>query len=95
MDVKAAAKAQQAVVNGKHVMMCVAADGKLPSINNSVVAEQLQDNVSIICGNIIDTSLSQATVIFIYLLPKGIVRLLHKLQTELRPGCRVVTYMFR
>ena len=63
--------------------------------SDSIVAEQLQDNVSIICGDIIDTSLSQATVVFIYLLPKGIVRLLHKLQTELRPGCRVVTYMFR
>ena len=30
LDVKAAAKAQQAVVNGKRVMMRAVADGKLP-----------------------------------------------------------------
>lgn len=78
-----------------NVMTCTAAHGKLPSFDDSVFAEQLQDSVSIICGNIIDTSLSQATVVFIYLLPKGIVKLLHKLQTELRPGSRVITYMFR
>ncbi|KAL3140088.1 hypothetical protein ABBQ38_004368 [Trebouxia sp. C0009 RCD-2024] len=72
LDITAASKAQQAVLN-----------------------EQLQESVRIVCGDIFQNSLSGATVVFMYLLPKGIVRLLHKLQTELQPGCRVITYMFR
>lgn len=59
------------------------------------VAEHLQDRVSIICGNALESDLSTATAVFLYLLPKGMSRLLQKLQAELQPGCKVITYMFR
>ncbi len=58
-------------------------------------AEHLQDRVSIICGNALESDLSTATAVFLYLLPKGMSRLLQKLQAELQPGCKVITYMFR
>jgi len=51
--------------------------------------------VSIICGNALESDLSTATAVFLYLLPKGMSRLLQKLQAELQPGCKVITYMFR
>ncbi|DBA99632.1 TPA: hypothetical protein ACH3X3_012196 [Trebouxia sp. C0006] len=57
--------------------------------------EHLQDRVSIICGNALESDLSTATAVFLYLLPKGMSRLLQKLQAELQPGCKVITYMFR
>ena len=58
-------------------------------------AERMQDQVSIICGNALESNLSSATAVFMYLLPKGMARLLQKLQAELQPGCKVITYMFR
>lgn len=61
----------------------------------NVLAEQLQARVSIICGNALEADISQATVIFLYLLPKGMTRLMHKLQSGLQPGCRIVSYMFK
>jgi len=51
--------------------------------------------VSIICGNALESDLSTATAVFLYLLPKGMSRLLQKLQAERQPGCKVITYMFR
>ncbi len=58
-------------------------------------AEHLQDRVTIICGNALESDLATATAVFLYLLPKGMSRLLQKLQAELQPGCKVITYMFR
>ncbi|DBA77280.1 TPA: hypothetical protein ACH3X2_008472 [Trebouxia sp. C0005] len=62
---------------------------------HTVIQEHLQDRVSIICGNALESDLSTATAVFLYLLPKGMSRLLQKLQAELQPGCKVITYMFR
>jgi precorrin-6B methylase 2 len=39
--------------------------------------------------------LSKADVVFLYLFPETIEKLQRKLQNELRPGTRVVSYMFR
>ncbi|KAA6419392.1 MAG: hypothetical protein FRX49_10650, partial [Trebouxia sp. A1-2] len=61
---------------------------------HTVIQEHLQDRVSIICGNALESDLSTATAVFLYLLPKGMSRLLQKLQAELQPGCKVITYMF-
>lgn len=61
----------------------------------TVNLEQLQDRVTIISGNALEADISSATVVFMYLLPMGMSKLIDKLQAELQPGCRVVTYMFR
>ena len=42
-----------------------------------------------------DASASEATVVFSYLLPKGNAKLGAKLLKELKPGSRVVTYLFK
>ena len=42
-----------------------------------------------------DASASEATVVFSYLLPKGNAKLGAKLLRELKPGSRVVTYLFK
>ena len=51
--------------------------------------------VRIVHGNALDASLSDATVVFLYLLPAGNARLAAKLEAELPRGARVVTHMFR
>ncbi|MBI2034074.1 MAG: SAM-dependent methyltransferase [Candidatus Liptonbacteria bacterium] len=40
------------------------------------------------------TDLSEADVIFCFLVPRGLKRLEKKLENELRPGSRVVSYIF-
>jgi hypothetical protein len=51
--------------------------------------------VRIVHGNALEADLSDATVVFLYLLPKGNARIAAKLAAELRPGARIVTHMFR
>lgn len=46
-------------------------------------------------GSAFDADVGEATVVFSYLLPKGNARLGEKLLKELKPGTRVVTYMFK
>lgn len=43
----------------------------------------------------LSVSWAEASVVFLYLLPKGNARVAQKLLDELRPGSRVVTHMFR
>jgi len=42
-----------------------------------------------------DISIADATVVFVYLLPKGNAKLSAKLLKELRSGARVVAYLFK
>ena len=49
----------------------------------------------IVHGNALEADVSSATVVFLYLLPKGNARVAAKLAAELRPGTRIVTHMFR
>ena len=42
-----------------------------------------------------DVDVEDATVVFAYLLPKGNAKLGAKLLRELKPGARVVTYIFK
>lgn len=48
-------------------------------------------NAYFIHGNIFKKNLSEADVVFIYLLPKGVAKLQTKLQKELQKGSRVIT----
>lgn len=51
-------------------------------------------NVVIKRKNFFDEDLSSATVIFVYLVPKALKRLLPKLKTELKKGTRIVSYRY-
>lgn len=46
-------------------------------------------------GNVVRASLRSATVVFVYLLPKGNRKISRKLMRELSPGAVVMTYVFR
>ena len=54
----------------------------------------VSDKVKIIKGNFFDQDISGATVIFVYLVPKALVRLLPKFKKELAPGTKIVSYRY-
>ena len=54
----------------------------------------VSDRVTILEQNAVRTTgLEEATVVFVYLLPKGNAKISKKLMRELKPGTRVVTYV--
>jgi precorrin-6B methylase 2 len=56
----------------------------------------VSDRVTILAQNAVRTTgLEKATVVFVYLLPKGNAKISRKLMRETRPGTTVVTYVFR
>jgi phospholipid N-methyltransferase len=55
-------------------------------------AAGVADRVKFLKQDLYTADISQATVVSIYLLPKAIDLLSEKLQTELRPGTRVITH---
>ena len=56
----------------------------------------VSDRVTILRQNAVKTTgLENATVVFVYLLPKGNAKISRKLMRETRPGTTVVTYVFR
>lgn len=52
------------------------------------------DKVIIKRKNFFDEDISDATVIFVYLVPKALQRLLPKLLKELKPGTKIVSYVY-
>ena len=56
---------------------------------------EVQKRVTLIEGDAFEAPLKDADVLFLYLLPKGIRKLQQKLDRELKPGTRVVTYLFK
>ena len=50
----------------------------------------LDQKVTFIEGDVLEQDLSEATVIFVYLIQSGIAFLRPKFETELRPGTRIV-----
>ncbi len=51
--------------------------------------------VKIIRKNFFDADIEDATVIFMYLVPKALARLKPKLLKELKPGTRIVTFVYK
>lgn len=54
----------------------------------------VSNKVQIIKKNFYDVNISKATVIFVYLVPKALNRLLPKFKKELKPGTRIVSYRY-
>lgn len=55
----------------------------------------LSKNVKIVRNNFFKEDFSDATVIFVYLVPKALLRLMPKFQKELRVGTRIVSYVYK
>ena len=54
----------------------------------------VQEKVKIKRKNFFDVDISDATVVFVYLVPKALNRLLPKFKKELKPGTRIVSYRY-
>ncbi len=52
------------------------------------------DKVKIKRENFFNTNISEATVVFVYLVPRALNRLLPKFKKELRKGTRIVSYRY-
>lgn len=50
--------------------------------------------ITIIRGSFFDQDISKASVIFVYLIPKTLNRLLPKMKKELKKGARIVSYRY-
>ncbi|CAN0254504.1 unnamed protein product [Scytosiphon promiscuus] len=59
-----------------------------------VTDAELEQRISIVHGNVLDASIGEATAVFVYLVPAGMVALKDGLVSLLRAGARIVTYVF-
>jgi precorrin-6B methylase 2 len=57
-------------------------------------AREIQDRVRVVWGNFFRSDLSEATVVTVYQGQRIINKLIDKLEEELKPGTRVVSYTF-
>lgn len=57
-------------------------------------SNRLQNKVRITRKNFFDVDISDATVVFVYLVPKALNRLLPKFKKELKKGTRIVSYRY-
>lgn len=59
-----------------------------------VRVNKLNSSIEIVKKNFFDVDISEASVIFVYLVPKALSRLLPKLKKELSSGTRIVSYRY-
>eukprot|EP00891_Asterochloris_glomerata_P002594 jgi/Astpho2/2594/fgenesh1_pg.00048_%23_85_t len=84
--------AKQCGAKGIGIELDVAAAAKAKRL---VQAEGLEALITIKQCDALGMNLGSATIVYLYLLPKAMQQLSDKLQADLQPGTRVVTYMFR
>ncbi len=65
------------------------------SSKQEIQHQNLQNQITMIKGNLLDADLSGASVIVLYLSPKANERLRPKLEDEAKPGTRIVSYDFQ
>jgi hypothetical protein len=51
--------------------------------------------IKFINKNFFDVDISDASVVFVYLVPKALLKLKFKFATELTPGTRIVSYRYQ
>ncbi len=61
----------------------------------AVMLNGVSTNIKIERKNFFDVNISDATVIFMYLVPKAMNKLKPKLLKELQPGTRIVTFVYK
>ncbi|MDP3941596.1 MAG: class I SAM-dependent methyltransferase [bacterium] len=57
--------------------------------------ERVEGKVKILQKNFFDVSIADATVVFVYLVPKALLRLKPKFASELKPGTRIVSFRYQ
>jgi precorrin-6B methylase 2 len=67
---------------------------RIKEANENVQKAGVGDKVKIMQADLFETSLSEATVVTLYLLPSLNVKLMPKLMKELKPGTRIVSHAF-
>lgn len=67
---------------------------RIKEANENVEAAGVDDLVTIRQDDLFTTDISEATVVTLYLLPSLNVKLMPKLQSELKPGTRIVSHSF-
>ena len=55
---------------------------------------KVDDKITIVKNNFFVVDISKATVVFVYLVPKALMRLKKKMFTELKPGTKIVSYKY-
>ena len=55
----------------------------------------VDDRISVVRKNFFEVDISEATVVFMYLVPKALNKLKPKLLKELQPGTRIVTFVYQ
>ena len=56
---------------------------------------RLSDKIKIIKKNFFDVDISDATVVFVYLVPRVLEKLKSKFLRELKPGTQIISYRYR
>ena len=56
---------------------------------------RVQGKIKIIRKNFYDVDISRASVVFVYLVPKALNRLLPKFRKELKPGTKIISYRYK
>jgi precorrin-6B methylase 2 len=67
---------------------------RIKEANENVKAAGVEERVEIRQDDLFSTDISEATVVTLYLLPTLNVKLMPKLQSELKPGTRIVSHSF-
>lgn len=67
---------------------------RIKEANENVQTNGVGDRVRIIQGDLFETSIAEATVVTLYLLPSLNQKLIPKLMKELKPGTRIVSHAF-
>jgi predicted RNA methylase len=61
----------------------------------SIALNGVSRKIKIVRKNFFEVDISEATVIFMYLVPKALQKLKPKLLKELQPGTRIVTFVYK
>ena len=67
---------------------------RIKEANENLKTAGVGDKVKFVNADLFETNLSEATVVTLYLLPSLNIKLMPKLQKELRPGTRIVSHSF-
>ena len=67
---------------------------RIEEANENAKAAGVTDNVTFLNQDLFESDFSDATVVTLYLLPSLNEKLMPKLQTELKPGTRIVSHAF-
>jgi predicted RNA methylase len=67
---------------------------RIKEANENLKTSGVGDKVKFMNADLFETNISEATVVTLYLLPSLNIKLMPKLQKELKPGTRIVSHSF-